>query len=189
MDRPFTKHILQNIHFEIASLGLKKLVPLKYTNPLFQHEIISLTYVNNITFNKEAHAKELYNNSSTTWQSQSHLDFLDHCIFCKTLSGKNLLVKLNSATFDVPCFAGTVKVILHMVKTLEHPQIESLQKKKIQFKNRFCFLETSIRYELVLKEAQLWFDHISWSTIRPATLFLSSSYNDNLLKGSLYTLI
>ena len=67
MDRPFTKHILQNIHFEIASLGLKKLVPLKYTNPLFQHEIISLTYVNNITFNKEAHAKELYNNSSTTW--------------------------------------------------------------------------------------------------------------------------
>ena len=32
----------------------------------------------------------------------SNLDFLDHCIFCKTLSWKNLLVKLNSATFDVP---------------------------------------------------------------------------------------
>ena len=73
-------------------------------------------------YNNVKHAKkyfffpseELYIHSTTwpdTWnlvglllfcRFSSNLDFLDHCIFCKTLSWKNLLVKLNSATFDVP---------------------------------------------------------------------------------------
>ena len=206
-------------------------------------------------YNNVKHAKkyfffpseELYIHSTTwpdTWnlvglllfcRFSSNLDFLDHCIFCKTLSWKNLLVKLNSATFDVPWssqghfthgqdtrdpLAETLTLILsppfsiskkiHFVPLewllllqkyfakVMLPHLRANMICKAEVKSDFKQLENSWKSTRKIyfePQSAIWtrFERslvmaltTGWFTMnrQSSDNFLSSSYNDNLLKAS-----